>query len=142
MEKRLYSHEDKRIMLERQEYQCGECGMDLWREPIGKGQGHHILPYSMGGATTIENGVILCQTCHTYHDTQAICGNMYGGDYDIWDMDESQMRDPYLVIQSIPLALENRKNPDIQQHIKKQYRKIYGSINLKNGKGTILQSHR
>jgi hypothetical protein len=128
MEKRLYSYEDKLFMLERQDYLCGGgCGTDLWKEPLGKGQGHHILPHAMGGAATIENGVILCQACHTYHDNLAICGQMYGGDYDIWDMDESQMRDPYLVIKSIPLALNNRENPAIQRHIEKSRRKIYGT---------------
>lgn len=136
MEKRFYSHEDKRQMLERQEYMCGECGTDLWRDPIGKNQGHHILPFSMGGETSVENGIVLCQLCHQLHDALAICGHMYGGDYGIYDMQEEQIRNPYLALHSIPKAEANEKNPDIQKHIRKLKNKIYGKH------GTIYERKR
>jgi len=148
MEKRLYSHEDKRIALERQDGLCGGgCGEDLWNAPMNKAEGHHLLPWAMGGSTDIDNLVVMCKTCHQYHDIQAICGVMYGG-YEIWDMEESQIRDPYLTLHSIPLTKENQLNPNIQEHKeilkKKVERKIQqqGTVNLKNGKGIILSSNR
>lgn len=123
MEKRLYSHEDKRIALERQEYMCGGCGMDLWQHPLGFCQGHHILPYSMGGNTEIDNLIVLCPNCHVVHDNMAICGQMWGG-YDIEDMQEEQMRDEYKFLQSIPKVRKNAENEDIRRTINKFKRKV------------------
>lgn len=114
---RRFTQDEKRCALERQEYMCGGCGQDLWEEHIGFGQGHHILPYSMGGGTTMENLVVLCPSCHVYYDNLAMCGRMYDGDYHISQMDESQIRDQYLYEQSHFLALRNKKNQQIKKTI-------------------------
>jgi hypothetical protein len=38
---------------------CGGCGADMWTC-----QGHHIRPVSEGGATNIDNMMLLCWACH------------------------------------------------------------------------------
>ncbi len=38
---------------------CGGCGADMWIC-----QGHHIRPVSQGGATNIDNMMLLCWACH------------------------------------------------------------------------------
>lgn len=38
---------------------CGGCGADMWIC-----QGHHIEPVSRGGATNIDNMMLLCWACH------------------------------------------------------------------------------
>ena len=126
MEKRFYSHEDKRIALDRQEYMCGGCGQDLSSHPMGYCQGHHMLPYGMGGDTSIENLMILCPNCHVVHDNMAICGTMYGG-YDITEMESEQIRDQELFERSIPKSRKNAKNPVIQKTIFRYNKKVYGS---------------
>jgi hypothetical protein len=142
MEKRLFSHEDKRIALERQEYMCGGgCGTSLWREPMGKGEGHHIVPFSMGGSTQIENLIVLCHKCHTYHDNQAICGNFYGG-YQMSDMDESQIRDQELFERSAPKIEKNRVNPDIIRTLIKQEKTLSGTLFKYGTRGNTTQDNR
>lgn len=104
--------------------------MDLWEEPLGMGQAHHILPYSMGGATSIDNEVVLCPNCHVYYDNLAMCGVMYGG-YDIHDMEPSQVRNDHLRNESIHKAKINKNNPSIarviftQREIKKKNTVLY-----------------
>ena len=38
---------------------CGGCGADMW-----VCQGHHVEPVSRGGATNIENMMLVCWACH------------------------------------------------------------------------------
>ena len=38
---------------------CGGCGVDMWIC-----QGHHIEPVSEGGATNIDNMMLVCWACH------------------------------------------------------------------------------
>jgi len=124
VEKRLYTHEDKDIALVRQEYMCGGCGYDLWREPYGYTQGHHILPYGMGGATNIDNLVVLCPNCHVLHDNMAVCGTVYGG-YDITEIQEEQIRDQEKYNGSIDMSRINANNPKIRKTIIKFRHKIW-----------------
>jgi len=124
--KRFFTPDEKEFALARQEFVCGgECGDDLWQEPLGYCQGHHILPFAMSGATVIENLVILCPNCHIVHDNMAVCGQMYGG-YDIKDMQPEQIRDQELFERSVLKARENAKNPKIQKTIFKYNKKVYG----------------
>lgn len=125
--KRYFSHEEKQFAIDRQEGMCGGCGKDISRDHLGANHGHHILPYSLAGETVIENLVVLCPTCHTYHDNLAICGEMYGG-YDITDMEEEQMRDPYLYLQSIPKVRKNAENEKIQETLKRQKLAVGGNV--------------
>lgn len=127
IERRFFSQDEKRIALERQEYMCGECGADLWREPIGANQGHHILPYGMGGETTIDNLIVLCPTCHKYHDELALCGVMYGG-YGITDMEEEQIRDPYKYRKAIPETKRHKAEEETGKRITKLRGRIYERI--------------
>lgn len=116
MEKRLFTPEDKRKALERQDFLCGGgCGTDLWQTQ-GKGQGHHIVPWSLGGSTEQENLVVLCQKCHLYHDTLAMCGTIYGG-YDITEADDTQIRDAYKFEEGTFKVRKNDRNPEIRKTI-------------------------
>ena len=38
---------------------CGGCGADMWTC-----QGHHLEPVSQGGATNIDNMMLVCWACH------------------------------------------------------------------------------
>jgi hypothetical protein len=126
MEKRRFTPQEKREALENQDYLCGGgCGTDLWHESIGKGQGHHIVPWSLGGDTSMENLIVLCTKCHLYHDTLAMCGVIYGG-YDISEADESQIRDTSKFEKGTFLTSKNRRNPDIRKTLFK-YRNLSGS---------------
>jgi len=124
MEKRFYTPEEKEIGLVRQEFMCGECGADLWQEVLGYCQAHHILPYGMGGETSIANLVILCPNCHVVHDNMAVCGTMYGG-IDITEMEPEQIRDQGIYEKSIGLSRINAGNPKIQKTIFNYRQKIW-----------------
>lgn len=121
--KRFFTSEEKEIALKRQEFMCGSCGEDLWRLPLGYGQGHHILPYSMGGETSIDNEVVLCPNCHVIHDNMAICGQLWGG-YDIADMEDEQIRDMAKFEWAIEQSRINAQNPKIQKTIRRFKRKV------------------
>jgi len=51
-------------MWNRQEGKCGCCGDDL-KEEVDI-EYHHILNYKDGGASIVENGVMLCEKCHLH----------------------------------------------------------------------------
>ena len=76
-EARSFNREQRDEMLIRQEYMCGGCGDSVWRKPNYLRQAHHIVPYFAGGATQVENGVILCPTCHVTADNMNIIGTIY-----------------------------------------------------------------
>jgi len=65
--------------LTRQKFRCASCGTPI--STIGtsgsathrfgeRAEGHHLIPYKMGGPISVHNCVILCRACH-YNAHQA-----------------------------------------------------------------------
>lgn len=58
---RAFDNRDKRTAYERQDGQCAICGKET---PFSKMQADHIVPWSKGGATVLENCQMLCRDCN------------------------------------------------------------------------------
>lgn len=138
-ERRYFSQEEKTLMLERQEYMCGCCGENLWKSHLedisfSEFHAHHILPYSMGGATTLDNGVILCIDCHEYYTILSRGGYLYGGgdegSYNAWDMQPGQVSNPSATLEAIALILQNRLNPAVLETIINAHERIPSKATL------------
>jgi len=90
---RRFSGQQKREMAERQEYTCPECGQSFWRKPLSQVQAHHIWPFSLGGITEPQNGILLCPDCHKKWDNETIVrGNVWPGRYKGHDVQSEQKR--------------------------------------------------
>ena len=120
---RFFTQVEKELMLQRQEYMCGDCGEDLWGDHIGRNPAHHIVPVWAGGATEIENGVVLCHECHVKWDNLAIMGEFYPGEYTTTDIDDSQIRDEALFRRAHHTIATNRGNPQLKSKIEKATRR-------------------
>jgi hypothetical protein len=68
-----FSTATKRLALVRQKFRCASCGTHVTRfgeagrsqHPFGEvAHAHHIRHVKFGGTNSIDNCVILCQTCH------------------------------------------------------------------------------
>jgi len=62
-EDRLFANKERLAIFRRD---GGECGMCHKKLVYGKATTHyhHTTPYSVGGRTSTENGVLLCKACH------------------------------------------------------------------------------
>lgn len=90
---RKFSVEQKREMAERQEYICGGCGRSFWRKPLSSVQAHHIWPFSFGGITETQNGVLLCPECHKKADHDVLIeGRVWPGNCSKFDISPEQKR--------------------------------------------------
>ena len=58
---RTFSEDEKMTMYHRQKGLCAICGKPF---SIGEMHGDHIVPWSKGGRTTLENGQMLCAACN------------------------------------------------------------------------------
>ena len=58
---RAFPESDKLIMYERQNHKCAICGKE---KQYNEMHGDHIIAWSKGGRTTIENGQMLCTECN------------------------------------------------------------------------------
>jgi 5-methylcytosine-specific restriction endonuclease McrA len=58
---RTFTDKDKRTAYERQNGICPICGE---KHPIENMDGDHILEWSKGGRTTIDNLQMVCKSCH------------------------------------------------------------------------------
>jgi hypothetical protein len=63
----------QRQALARQNFQCASCGRYISKigqegqeshDFLESAHGHHMIPNMMGGPPTVENCVVLCQSCH------------------------------------------------------------------------------
>jgi 5-methylcytosine-specific restriction endonuclease McrA len=54
--RRVWSDEERRFILERDSWACVECGAQDELEI------DHVIPFSRGGACTVENAQVLCRT--------------------------------------------------------------------------------
>ena len=59
--RRLFTHDERIILWRRENQSCKICGNNILFEDM---QADHIIPYSEGGQTTIQNGQSLCIPCH------------------------------------------------------------------------------
>lgn len=59
--KRTFSNSEKTKMIKKQFNQCSRCGLKI---SLKNSEGHHEIPYSIGGPTLIWNGSMVCKTCH------------------------------------------------------------------------------
>lgn len=117
-ENRFFTQDEKRFMLDRQEYMCGECGDDLWGEHIGANEAHHILPVWAGGTTEIENGVVLCPSCHAMWDRLSVVGYFYPEFQDIEQFQDDQIGNPEKYKRAYNSIALNRKKQHLQYLIR------------------------
>lgn len=61
-EKRLFDALDKEWICNRDKQTCQCCGKQP--VPYHEATVHHVVEHSAGGATVVENGVLVCQVCH------------------------------------------------------------------------------
>lgn len=64
--KRIASANQRRILLVWQDFRCAICGEELTKSY----QVDHIVPFSAGGKTTLENLQALCLNCHKQKSSQ------------------------------------------------------------------------
>ncbi|NOQ35412.1 MAG: hypothetical protein GQ569_05890 [Methylococcaceae bacterium] len=62
---RYFKDIQKLCIFERQRGQCGYCACSMTDE-ADSGFYHHVLRHHDGGATNLENGVLLCGGCHLF----------------------------------------------------------------------------
>lgn len=60
-QRRMFNRNERIAILERANFKCVECFIDLTLETM---HADHIHPYSRGGLTDIENGQALCAGCN------------------------------------------------------------------------------
>ncbi|WP_261980068.1 HNH endonuclease [Bifidobacterium bifidum] len=58
---RQFTDKEKAVKHAEQDRKCAICGKEF---PIEKMQGDHIIPWSEGGKTTLDNLQMLCTTCN------------------------------------------------------------------------------
>ncbi len=64
---RSFNNSQRIFIWSRQNSKCGSCGKSLAKEVDV--EYHHILNYKDGGASIVENAVMLCAECHSHcHD--------------------------------------------------------------------------
>jgi len=64
---RDFNNSQKTFIYSRQKGCCGNCGANLSDEVDI--EYHHVLNHKDGGASIVENGVMLCKACHLHcHD--------------------------------------------------------------------------
>ena len=56
--RRVWSDEERRAILDRDGWQCVYCGS---RDEL---EIDHIVPFSRGGACSVENAAVLCRSCN------------------------------------------------------------------------------
>ena len=59
MDNRTLSKSDRYKVFQRDGYRCRYCGITK-----GKFEVDHVYPYSLGGATTVENSAVICGPCN------------------------------------------------------------------------------
>ena len=64
---RAFPESDKLIMFERQNHKCAMCGKE---KEYSEMHGDHIIPWSKGGRTTLDNGQMLCVDCNLRKSAQ------------------------------------------------------------------------
>lgn len=116
-EHRLFTPNQKETAMIRQDFMCGGgCGKDLWRAKGHDTQGHHIVPYAMGGSLELDNLVILCQECHSKFDMLAITGTVYPGQ-PLATAEPEMIDDAGKFARSRLLAGRNRQNRGIMKKV-------------------------
>ena len=66
--KRLFSEADKREIMSRQNGHCHDCDEMLTGDNAAA---HHVVRHADGGPTEVENGVMVCSSCHSVRHSKA-----------------------------------------------------------------------
>ena len=74
--KRAFNREQRLAMIARDGPTCGIPGCQI---PATGCEGHHVVEYSKGGPTTVDNGVLLCWFHHHMVDTGIFTVTMENG---------------------------------------------------------------
>ncbi|MGA0198100.1 MAG: HNH endonuclease [Prochlorotrichaceae cyanobacterium] len=70
--KRRFSHEQKTLLLIKHGWKCAYCGCDIdYSCHID-----HVIPFSEGGSTTLQNGVPSCAKCNR-RKSNNVCDRIY-----------------------------------------------------------------
>lgn len=69
----IFSIEMRERIRQEQGYCCADCGKQ------GRTQVHHIIPQRLGGADIRDNGVALCESCHSKWDELSFEGTVWPG---------------------------------------------------------------
>ncbi len=56
--RRVWSDEERRFILDRDGWACVNCGAQDQLEI------DHVIPFSRGGACSVENAAVLCRSCN------------------------------------------------------------------------------
>lgn len=56
--RRVWTDEERRFILDRDGWRCVNCGADDQLEI------DHVIPFSRGGACSVENACVLCRSCN------------------------------------------------------------------------------
>jgi superfamily II DNA or RNA helicase len=62
LNRRFFTRQEKRLMLQRQGYRCGICSIPIIERDA---EADHIIPFSKGGPTSMDNGQALCISCNS-----------------------------------------------------------------------------
>jgi 5-methylcytosine-specific restriction endonuclease McrA len=61
--RRSFTNKQRDQIFARDNYTCRACGYD---NPFGEGLAtDHVFPWALGGRTSVENGMTLCNTCNS-----------------------------------------------------------------------------
>ena len=63
---RLFTDRERFQILKRDRFRCKLCGASPATNPTVELEVDHIIPFSKGGPTTIENGQTLCHRCNRH----------------------------------------------------------------------------
>ena len=68
----------RKTVLERDDYTCTECGVDVTTEDdeAPRPHIHHVKPRADGGSDDVDNLVVLCPTCHDKKHDGGITGQV------------------------------------------------------------------
>ena len=69
MNLRQFGEDDRQTLYHRQQGRCAHCGALFELKEM---HADHIVPWSKGGKTTLENGQMLCARCNWEKSNKAI----------------------------------------------------------------------
>ncbi|MGC5248881.1 HNH endonuclease signature motif containing protein [Gordonia sp. DT219] len=100
--KRLFTNAQRKAFILRDEC-CVKCGA-----PASRTQSHHLRHWADGGPTDLDNGCLLCTSCHHDVHDRAGAGSEASGPNDYWDVVMGFDRHPWLIP---PATVDPKRRP-------------------------------